>query len=119
MKTDYPSLAVKDDWNDRTPPAVTSLADDVKKATKKPNPAAYHELDPKTAVETSFGLVAADTNTAKAALDVTMRDTDGTTVEPGDSGATMPTATLGVQRTTVANTGGETAGSDTSSTSGS
>lgn len=77
MRTSYPDTTIKDDWNDRTPESVTSLYDDLAKSGNKPDPAAYYALDPKNTVETSLGAVPADSDTAKAALDVAMKDTDG------------------------------------------
>lgn len=67
----YPDLSIKDDWNDRLPKPVTSFADDVAKAGNTPN--ADAKYDP-TFVETSAGAVPADSDTAKAAADVAMKE---------------------------------------------
>lgn len=70
-KTQYPDLTIRDDWNDRLPQPVTSFADDVAKAGNTPN--ADVKYDP-TFVETSAGAVPADSDTAKAAADVAMKE---------------------------------------------
>lgn len=72
-KTSYPDTSIHDDWNDRTPQPVTSLADDVERAGNTPNPQLGKEL-PKDYVETSLGAVLPNTEVAEAAKDVSMKN---------------------------------------------
>lgn len=72
-KTSYPDLSIKDDWNDRTPKPVTSLADDIAKASNEPQLGLYHDPDTEF-VETSAGAVPVDSEQAKAAADVAMKE---------------------------------------------
>ena len=94
-KTSYPDLSVKDDWNDRTPPPVTSFADDVKKATKEPTLGLYHDPETGPFVETSAGAVPADSEQAKAAAAVGMKEPEEPETDTEDAPSAGAEQTLG------------------------
>lgn len=108
--TKYPDLTIKDDWNDRTPPPVTSLGDDILKSKNEPQLGLFHSTETGEFVETSQGAVPTKSETANAARSVAMKNPEtvgsyalagASGTEPGDSGATMPTATTSVEREPV------------------
>lgn len=112
-KTSYPDTSINDDWNSRQPQPVSSFADDVEKASNTPEAKVHSFDEQRDLVETSVGAVPSDSATADAARDVTVKDPETVGIfalggpsgsEPGDSGSTVPDATLSVDRTEVAET---------------
>lgn len=70
------NTTVTDDWNERTPQPTTSFADDVKRASAKPNPTHRSADELAALVETSAGAAPKDSALAKKAADVAMKDSD-------------------------------------------